>query len=120
MAHTSYGELRQLFETFTRVWGSGGQSSLHLHTQDDKSTATLHIQLGPPAAPRPGAPDARSASHPPPPTSASPPPPPSHSCRPRHRGPAQRERNRQRAARPPELHKVQNCLIAGFTPTVLP
>ena len=59
MAHTCYGEMRQLFETFTRVWGSGGQGSLHLHTQDGKSRATLDIQLGPPADPRPGAPDVR-------------------------------------------------------------
>ena len=56
MDHTSYGELRQLFETFTRVWGSGGQASLQLHTQDGKSRATLNIELGPPADPRPGAP----------------------------------------------------------------
>jgi hypothetical protein len=57
MAHTTYGELRQLFETFTRVWGSGGQASLHLHTQDGRSRATFTLELGPPATPRPGAPD---------------------------------------------------------------
>ena len=51
MAHTIYGELRQLFETFTRVWGAGGQTSLHLHTQDGQARATLDIQLGPPADP---------------------------------------------------------------------
>ena len=51
MAHTSYGELRQLFEIFARVWGSGGQASLHLHSQDSKSRATLNIELGPPADP---------------------------------------------------------------------
>jgi hypothetical protein len=56
MDHSSYGELRQLFETFKRVWGSGGQASLHLHTQDGRSRATLNIELGPPADPRPGAP----------------------------------------------------------------
>ena len=56
MAHSSYGELRQLFETFTRVWGAGGQASLHLHTQDGKSRATLNLELGLPADPRPGAP----------------------------------------------------------------
>ena len=59
MAHTNYGELRQLFKTFTRVWEAGGQTSLHLHTQDGKARATLDIQLGPPADPRPGAPDVR-------------------------------------------------------------
>ena len=59
MAHTNYGELRQLFETFTRVWEAGGQTSLHFHTQDGQARAMLEIQLGPPAAPRPGAPDVR-------------------------------------------------------------
>ena len=57
MAHINYGELRQLFETFTRVWEAGGQTSLHFHTQDGQARAMLEIQLGPPAAPRPGAPD---------------------------------------------------------------
>ena len=59
MAETNYGELRQLLETFTRVRKVGAQTSLHLHTQDGKSRATLDIQLGPPADPRPGAPDVR-------------------------------------------------------------
>ena len=45
-----------MFETFTRVWGAGGQASLHLHTQDGRSRATLNIELGPTADPRPGAP----------------------------------------------------------------
>ena len=57
MAHTNYGELRQLFETFTRVWEAGGPTSLHLHTLDGQARATLDIQLGPPAIPRPGAPE---------------------------------------------------------------
>ena len=56
MADTNYGELRQLFETFTRVWEAGGQTSLHLHTLDGQARATLDIQLGPPVNPRPGAP----------------------------------------------------------------
>ena len=59
MAHTNYGELRQLFETFTRVWEAGGNTSLHLHTLDGQARATLDIQLGPPADPRPEAPDVR-------------------------------------------------------------
>ena len=59
MAHSNYGELRQLFETFTRVWKAGGQTSLHLHTQDGQARAMLDIQLGPPGDPRPGAPDVR-------------------------------------------------------------
>ena len=41
--------------------GSGGQASLQLHTQDGKSRATLNIELGPPADPRPGAPVVRGA-----------------------------------------------------------
>ena len=59
MANTNYGELRQQFETFTRVWEAGGQTSLHLFTKDGQAKAMLEIQLGPPAAPRPGAPDLR-------------------------------------------------------------
>ena len=59
MAHSNYGELRQLFETFTRVWEAGGQTSLHLHTKDGQARAMLDIQLGPPGDPRPGAPDVR-------------------------------------------------------------
>ena len=34
MAQTNYGELRQLYETFTGMWEAGGQTSLHLHTQN--------------------------------------------------------------------------------------
>ena len=30
LAPSNYGELQQLFETFTRVWEAGGQTSLHL------------------------------------------------------------------------------------------
>ena len=59
MAHSNYGELRQLFETFTRVWKAGGQTSLHLHTKDGQARAMLELQLGPPGDPRPGAPDVR-------------------------------------------------------------
>ena len=83
MDHTSCGELRQLFETFTRVWGSGGQASLQLHTQDGKSRATLNIELGPPADPRPGAPVVRGAwpgsNH-----------GPQHHLQPRHKRPRRR------------------------------
>ena len=57
MAHTNYGKLHQLFETFTRVWEAGGQTSLHLHTQNGQAKAFLEIQLGALAAPRPGAPN---------------------------------------------------------------
>ena len=94
MAHTNYGELRQLFETFTRVWEAGGQTSLHLHTQDGKARATLDIQLGPPADPRPGAPDVRGEGPGPvhgPQHHLQP-----HQRRPRRRGPAARARDEVR------------------------
>ena len=96
MAHTNYGEVRQLFETFTRVWQAGGKTTLHLHTQDGQARATLDIQLGPPADPRPGAPEVRSEG-----------PGPSHGPqhhlqqhqrRPRQRGPAARARDQLRRA----------------------
>ena len=88
MAHSSYGELRQLFETFTRVWGSGGQASLHLPTQDGRSRATLNIELGSPAVPRPGAPVVRGEG--PGPSNSSQQP---RQQRPRRRGPAARARD---------------------------
>ena len=53
MAHSNYGELRQLFETFTRVWEAECQTSLHLHTKDGQARAMLELQLGPPGDPRP-------------------------------------------------------------------
>ena len=94
MAHTCYGEIRQLFETFTRVWGSGGQASLHLHTQAGKSRAMLDIQLGPPAAPRPGAPDVQGEG--PGPTPGPQRHPQHCQQRPRRRGPASRARDAAR------------------------
>ena len=54
IAHTTYGELCQLFETFTKVWEAWRQTSLHHHTQNSQTKAFLEIQLGVPAAPRPG------------------------------------------------------------------
>ena len=45
MAHTNYGELRQLFETLTRVREAGGQNSLRLHTLDGQARATLDPAL---------------------------------------------------------------------------
>ena len=57
--HSNYGETRQLFDTWARVWGAGGQASLHLHTLEGRARAMLDLQLGHPAAPRPGAPDVR-------------------------------------------------------------
>ena len=43
MANTNYGELRQLFETFKRVWEAGGQTSLHLFTKDGQAKAMQYI-----------------------------------------------------------------------------
>ena len=112
MNHTSYGELRQLFETFTRVWGSGGQASLDLHTQDGKSRALLDIQLGPPAAPCPGAPDARGEGPGPTPGPQHRPQP--QQQRPRRRGPSSRARDaaRRQAWR---LKKQQAAEPSGST-----
>ena len=58
MLHSNAGELHQLFSTFNRVWGAGGDASLSLKTVDGKVSAVLEVQLGPPSAPRPGAPEA--------------------------------------------------------------
>ena len=120
MAHTCYGEMRQLFETFTRVWGSGGQASLHLHTQDGKSRATLDIQLGPPADPRHGAPDVQGDGPGPlPGTQHRPRPFQQH---PRRRGPAARARDaarretwlleKQKAAEPELVRSTETETVA--------
>ena len=58
MLHSNAGELHQLFSTFNRVWGAGGDASLSLKTVDGKVSAVLEVQLGPPSAPCPGAPEA--------------------------------------------------------------
>ena len=75
--------------TFCRIWEAGGQASLITSTEVGELKAKLEIQLGSPAAPRPGAPSTTSghpaASH-----------RPSH--RPCHRGPAAKARSRARAA----------------------
>ena len=89
MAHTNYGELRQLFETFTRVWEAGGQTSLHFHTQDGQARAMLDIQLGPPGDPRPGAPDVRGEG----PGQDHAPQHLPHQGQPRRRGPSARARD---------------------------
>ena len=119
MAHTNYGELRQLFETFTRVWEAGGNTSLHLHTLDGQARATLDIQLGPPADPRPGAPDVRGEA-----------PGPSHGPQhhlqprqrlPRRRGPAARARDEvRREAWLQEKEKVQQSAAADTDIVITP
>ena len=60
MIHSNLGELHQLLSTFSRVWGAGGDASLSLKTVDGKVSAVLEVQLGPPSALRPGAPEAQN------------------------------------------------------------
>ena len=69
---------------FIYVWALHGNSSLSLTTSNGQATVSFNCTLGHPGAPH---------SHPP--TLSSSPP----HRKPRHRGPAERERNRQRAAR---------------------
>ena len=67
MLHTNVAELRLLFDTFTRVWSSGGQASLSLQTKDNQTWAKLDLQLGPADGHRPGPPEAgkREGAQPP-------------------------------------------------------
>ena len=58
MLHSDAGELHQLYATFTLVWREGRGASLFLETVDGKVSAVLKVQLSPPSAPRPGAPEA--------------------------------------------------------------
>ena len=75
---------------------TGGQTSLHLHTQNGQAKAFLEIQLGVPAGSRPGATDVQVEE--PEPTHG-----PQHHVRPqqrqpRRRGPAARARDTARRA----------------------
>ena len=94
MDHTNYGEARQLFETFTRVWEAGGKTSLHLHTEQGQVRATLDIQLGPPADHHPGAPEVQRQG--PGPSHGPQHHPQPHQRRPRRREPASRARDEVR------------------------
>ena len=58
MLHTNVAELRLLFDTFTRVWSSGGQANLSLKTKDSQVWAKLDLHLGPADGHRPGLPEA--------------------------------------------------------------
>ena len=71
--------------TYCRIWEAGGQASLTTSTEGGELKAKLEIQLGSPAAPRPGAPSTTSGH-------------PAASHRPCHRGPAAKARSRARAA----------------------
>ena len=68
---------------FLKVWDLGEDASLHLETTQGHVTMAFSCKLGLPSAPHP--------------IPTFPPPPPA-SVKPHHRGPAQREKNRQRAA----------------------
>ena len=68
---------------FMRVWDLGEDASLHLETTKGHVTMAFSCKLGPPSAPHP--------------VPTFPPPPPA-TVKPRYRGPAQREKNRHRAA----------------------
>ena len=85
MLHTNRGELQLLMNTFCRIWEAGGQATLTTSTEGGELKAKLEIQLGSPAAPRPGAPSTTSGH-------------PAASHRPCHRGPAAKARSRARAA----------------------
>ena len=76
------------------MWRMGGNSSLHLTTSSGNVNVGFNLQLGHPDTPFPS-----HTSPPFPPSYPSPPPHSSPPPRPRHRGPAQREKNCLRAAR---------------------
>ena len=78
------------------MWEAGGQTSLHLHAQNGQAKAFLEIQLGMPAAPRPGAPDVRGEE--PGPTHGPQPHDHPQQWQPRRRGPAARARDTARRA----------------------
>ena len=71
---------------FISVWAVGGEASLSLTTSRGSATVAFNCTLGPPGAPHTL----------PPPSAPSPLSPPRRS---RHRGPGEKEKNRQRAAR---------------------
>ena len=65
MLHTKEEELWLLFNTFTRLWSSGGQANLSFQTKDYQMWAQLDLQLGPADGHRPGPPVAgeRARAH---------------------------------------------------------
>ena len=80
---------------------AGGEACLNLTTRRGMAKVGFNCTLGFPGAPY--------SLPPPPPPSPTPPP-----HQPRHRGPAERERNHQRAAR----HQAAQKLATGPAPTV--
>ena len=97
MLHTNAAELRLLFDTFTRVWTSGGQANLSLQTKDSQTWAKLDLQLGPAAGRRPGPPEAGGRAEAQPWSHQEQPHrPPHHHPQVRRRGPAARARDEHR------------------------
>ena len=90
---------------FMRVWDLGEDASLHLETAKGHVTMAFTCKLGPPSAPHPN------------PTF---PPPPAPAAKPRHRGPAQREKNRQRAALYQATKVAQKAAAPATTSSSLP
>ena len=64
MLHTNSETLWLLFNTFARVWSSGGQVNLSLYTKDSQVLAKLDLQLGPADGHCPGRPAARGRAAP--------------------------------------------------------
>ena len=98
--HTNWAEAAALYSTFARVWGKGGEASLHLKTQGGQLKAELSLSLGPPTHLRPGAP-APPPLFPHPHHPHPPHPHPQHvrePRQPRHRGPSTRRRDQARLA----------------------
>ena len=56
MFHTNQAEVHSFLATFLRCWGAGRQATFHLDTRGGEAWAQLGLGLGPPGAPRPGAP----------------------------------------------------------------
>ena len=81
---------------FISVWSLGGEASLNLNTKDGKLNMSFNISLGNPGI----------SIYPSPPTS---------SAKPRHRGPAEKERGRLRAAR----HQASKITASKPTPVAL-
>ena len=105
MLHTNRGELQLLMNTYCRIWEAGGQATLTTSTEGGELKAKLEIQLGSPAAPRPGAPSATSGH-------------PAAAHRPCHRGPAAKARSRARAAAY-QATKAVAAATASLSPPLL-
>ena len=60
MFNNNLAEVYDLLATFSRCWGEGRKATLHLETEGGKAFYTIShsFALGPPGAPRPGAPAA--------------------------------------------------------------